>query len=128
MKGAYVVSGSDVKDLVIIGTGSETAVAAESAKSLAAKGIKARVVSMPCVELFLAQDQQYRDTVIPPGARKVSIEAGTTIGWERIVGDGLKIGINHYGASAPGELLSEKFGFAPAGVAEQIEGWVKGKK
>lgn len=127
LKGGYVVSGSDVKDLVIVGTGSEAAVAAESAKLLAGKGIKARVVSMPCVELFLAQDQSYRDSVIPPAARKVSIEAGTTIGWERIVGDGLKIGINHYGASAPGELLSEKFGFAPNGVAERIAGWLQKK-
>jgi transketolase len=65
-------------------------------------------------------DSAKRDAIIPRGAKKVSLEAGVTVGWERIVGsDGLLLGINHYGASAPGELLAEKFGFTPTTVAEK---------
>jgi transketolase len=124
LKGGYVVSGSAETSLVIIATGSEVALAYDAAQELAKDGIKARVVSLPCQELFLKQDQAYRDSVIPPKAKKVSIEAGLTYGWERIVGgSGLKIGIDHYGASAPGELLAEKFGFTPASVVAKIKAW-----
>lgn len=126
LKGGYVVSGTDTTDLVIVATGSEVGLAMDTQTALAADGIKARVVSMPCQELFFEQPQSYRDAVIPPGAKKVSIEAGLTYGWERIVGDsGLKIGIDHYGASAPGELLAEKFGFVPASVSAKIKAWLR---
>lgn len=125
LKGGYVVCGSDQTDVVIVGTGSEVGCAVDAANILEKKGNKVRVVSLPCVELFLEQPQSYRDSVIPPRARKISVEAGTTIGWDRIVGsDGLKIGIDHYGASAPGELLAEKFGFTGELVAQKIEGWL----
>ena len=85
LKGGYVVSQSETKDLVIVATGSEVGLAVDTQTALAAEGIKARVVSMPCQELFLEQPQGYRDSVIPPTAKKVSIEAGLTYGWERIV-------------------------------------------
>ncbi|MCO6432106.1 MAG: transketolase [Deltaproteobacteria bacterium] len=126
LKGGYVVQGASVNDLVIMATGSEVWVAVEAAKILAASGRSARVVSLPCVELFEKQDAAYKANVIPQGAKKVSIEAGITYGWHKLVGEGgLAIGIDHYGASAPGELLAEKFGFTPQAVAERIRGWLK---
>ncbi len=126
LKGGYVVTGGDIKDLVITATGSEVGLAMDTHALLASEGIKARVVSLPCQELFLEQDQNYRDAVIPPGAKKVSIEAGLTYGWERIVGsNGLRIGLDHYGASAPGELLAEKFGFTPKETSRKIKEWLK---
>jgi len=126
MKGAYTVYGKDSSDVVIVATGSEVGAAVEAAKALeAARKIKVRVVSMPCVELFMEQPQSYRDALIPATAKRVSVEAGTTIGWERIVGsDALLIGINHFGASAPGELLADKFGFTAAKIQARIEGWL----
>jgi transketolase len=122
LKGGYVLSGSDCVDLVLVATGSEVALAQESAKLLAQKGKKARVVSLPCVELFLSQDKKYQEQVIPPNAKKVSLEAGVTCGWERIVGSaGLCIGLDHYGASAPASILAEKFGLTAKAVCEKIE-------
>jgi transketolase len=126
LKGAYVVSGEENDKLVIVATGSETWLAVEAAKSLATKGIKARVVSMPCMELFLEQPEPVRNQIIPPGSKRVSIEAGITLGWERITGaGGLTIGLDHYGASAPGEIIAEKFGFTPKAVEEKITKWLK---
>ncbi len=125
LKGGYVVTEAASPDVVLVATGSEVWVAQEAATKLGAKGVKARVVSMPCVELFLKQPAQYRDSVLPKGVRRVSIEAGTTVGWERIAGsDGLLIGIDHYGASAPGGLLAEKFGFTPDQVVGKISGFL----
>jgi transketolase len=112
--------------LVLVATGSEVALACEAKKLLASKGIKARVVSMPCMEKFFEQPQSYREAILPAAAKKVSIEAGITMGWHIIVGSGgLTIGLDHYGASAPGELLAEKFGFTPGAVAQKIEAWLK---
>ena len=125
MRGGYVVCGETAAELTIVATGSEVWLAIDAAKLLAQKGVQARIVSMPCVERFLEQDKSYRDSIIPPTSKRVSIEAGITMGWERIVGsDALLIGINHYGASAPGELLAEKFGFTPAAVAERISSYL----
>lgn len=124
-KGGYVAQGSQNTELVIVATGSEVSLAVEAAKILASKGKQARVVSIPCLELFMQQDSNYRESVIPSKAKKVSIEAGVTYGWERIVGsDGLTIGINHYGASAPANVLSEKFGLTPQAVTQKIENWL----
>jgi transketolase len=126
LKGGYVVQGNEVKDLVIVATGSEVSVVAESLKVLAEKGIKARLVSLPSWELFLEQPESYRNQVIPPTARKVSVEVGVTTGWEKIVGsNSLRIGIDHYGASAPGELLAEKFGFGKDTIAAKIAAWLR---
>ena len=121
LKGAYIVSGENNSEYVIIATGSEAYLACETAKILETNGKSVRVVSMPCMELFKKQDKAFRDSIIPPGATKVSIEAGTTDIWRSIVGDsGISIGIDHYGASAPGELLSEKFGFNAEKIAARI--------
>jgi transketolase len=115
-KGGYVLKDSDGRpDVILIGTGSEVQLAIEAQSQLAAEGIAARVVSMPCREWFDEQDQSYRDSVIPPGVKaRVSVEAGVAFGWRDLVGDaGRSIGIDHYGASASGSVLFEEFGFTP---------------
>jgi transketolase len=114
-KGAYVLKDSDgAPDVVLIGTGSEVQYAVAASEQLAAAGISARVVSMPCREWFDEQDDAYRESVIPADVKaRVSIEAGVSMGWRDIVGDaGRVISINHYGASAAGAKLFEEFGFS----------------
>ncbi len=124
LKGGYVVSGKESTDLTIVATGSEVSLAQATADILKSSNINCRVVSLPCWELFFEQDKSYQESVIPSGSKVVSIEAGVTAGWERIVGkDGLAIGMDRYGASAPGNVLAEKFGFTPAAVAEKIKAW-----
>jgi len=81
-------------------------------------------VSMPAPQLFLAQEAAARDAVLPPGGRRVSIEAGATEGWHRLIGpSGLAIGIDRFGESAPYAQLQEYFGFTPAKVAERVQSW-----
>jgi transketolase len=118
-RGAYVLAnGGDNPDIVLIATGSEVALALRAADELAARKVRARVVSMPSWELFREQGQGYRDAVIPPELKKrLAIEAGATLGWWRWVGDeGDVIGLDHFGASAPGDVLMEKFGFTVENV------------
>jgi len=113
-KGAYILSDSDgTPDLILIGTGSETQLCVKAAEQLRNEGKKVRVVSMPCWELFQEQDAEYQESVLPKAVKKrVSVEAGTTFGWCRYVGDeGITIGIDQYGSSAPGNVVMEKFGF-----------------
>jgi transketolase len=113
-KGGYILSDSDgTPDLILIGTGSETQLCVKAAEQLRNEGKKVRVVSLPCWELFEQQDEQYRESVLPKAVTKrVSVEAGSTFGWCRYVGtEGISIGINHFGASAPGEVALERFGF-----------------
>jgi len=114
-KGAYVME--DGSDVVLIATGSEVPVCLEARKLLAEQGIAARVVSMPSWKLFHEQSKRYRDAVLPPGIPRLSVEAATTFGWCEWADDA--IGIDHFGASAPGEVLLEKFGFTPEHVAER---------
>jgi len=122
-KGGYVVR--DGKDAVLVATGSEVSLAVEAAGILAGQGIDLRVVSLPCWEAFFEQDDAYRASVLGDGLPIASVEAGTTFGWGRIVGnDGLALGIDHFGASAPAEVLAEKFGFAPDQVAARITEWL----
>ena len=106
-------------EVILMGTGSEVQYCVTAQEQLAAEGIAARVVSMPCREWFDEQDQSYKDSVIPPAVRaRVSIEAGVEAGWRDLVGDaGRIIGIEHYGASAAGALLFQEFGFTAATVA-----------
>ncbi len=106
--------------MILIGTGSELQLAFAAAEALEADGIPTRVVSLPCWELFDAQDQAYRDSVLPPAVRKrVSIEIGTSLGWERWVGDeGAIIGLDHFGASAPAGTIFEKLGFTADRVTD----------
>ena len=120
-RGAYVLSeaaGGD-PDLVLIATGSEVSLALDAKKILQDKGVRVRVVSMPCWELFDAQPQSYKDAVLPPSiAARMSIEAGATLGWSKYVGDrGFAFGIDHFGTSAPGADVARSFGFTPENVA-----------
>ncbi len=107
-------------DILLIGSGSEVAVCRDAAALLAAGGRSVRVVSMPSVELFLAQDASYRDEVLPPAVRaRVAVEAGVTTGWERVVGPvGAVVGLDRFGASAPAGRLFAEFGFTPERVAD----------
>ncbi|MCH8994319.1 MAG: transketolase [Chloroflexi bacterium] len=122
-RGAYVLAdaGSDQPDVVLIATGSEVSVAIAARDLLAERGVAARVVSMPSWELFDEQSQSYRDEVLPPTARaRLSIEAGSPQGWRSYVGDaGDVIGIDRFGASAPGKVVLEKFGFTAEAVAQR---------
>jgi transketolase len=120
-KGAYVLADGD--DAIIIGTGSEVSVALAARDELAKQNIKARVVSMPCWELFEEQPQAYRDSVLPPARwQRVSVEAGATFGWRQWIGDrGIAVGIDRFGASAPGEIVLEKLGITSAHVVEAVK-------
>lgn len=120
--GAYrLVSANADRKVVLIATGSEVALAFEVAQALEGHGIGADVVSMPCAELFEAQSDDYRADVLPAGALKVSIEAGSTLGWERYTGtDGINIGLDRFGASAPAGDLFAKFGFTAEAIVPQI--------
>jgi transketolase len=104
---------------VLIGTGSEVDVAVRAAAMLGEHGVRARVVSMPSWELFGQQDESYRERVLgPAGTPRVAVEAGTTLGWDRFVGEnGTIVGIDRYGASGPGAQVLAHFGFTPERVA-----------
>jgi transketolase len=119
-QGGYVLA--DGNDAIIIATGSEVPLALAARDELAKSGVAARVVSMPCWELFATQPQSYRDTVLPPSIyRRVSVEAGVTFGWREHIGDrGIAIGIDRFGASAPGELVLEKLGITPKAVVDAV--------
>jgi len=120
-KGAYVVCEASAEPKVIlIGTGSELSVALEARKKLEADGIATRVVSMPCQEWFDEQDEEYRESVLPSSVTaRVSVEAGIAMGWSKYVGcKGASVSLEHFGASASGALLFEKFGFTADHVAE----------
>jgi transketolase len=124
LRGAYVlVEAPDGRpDVILIGTGSEVTLCVEAQALLADQGVRARVVSMPSWDLFEAQDQAYRDEVLPPDIRsRLSVEAGVTLGWRRWVGDdGDSIGIDgRFGASAPGKTVLEQLGFTSQHVAER---------
>lgn len=121
-KGGYIYQDCEGDpELVFIATGSEVSLAMETARNMNDK--KIRVVSLPCWELFLVQDEDYRNSIIPDsGCVKISMEAGTPMGWERFVGPaGLSIGIDHFGASAPGKDLAQEFGF----TADQVESRIR---
>jgi transketolase len=119
-KGAYVMADAErgVPDVILIGTGSEIGICVEVYERLKKQGIAARVVSMPSWELFEQQDQAYRDSVLPPNVlARVSVEAGSVIGWDRYVGPGgAMIGMRTFGASAPIGDLMTRFGFTPDNV------------
>jgi transketolase len=120
-RGAYVLreSSKDEPDLILIGTGSEVHICVGAAELLEEDGIAARVVSAPCLDRFAEQDQDYRDSVLPPEVRaRVSVEAASPLGWSTWVGDdGEAIGMTTFGASAPQPALYEHFGFTPEKVA-----------
>jgi transketolase len=120
-KGGYVLADSDgTPDVVLMATGSEVQLAVEAKKTLEADGVKARVVSMPCVEWFDAQDAAYRESVLPAGVKaRVSVEAGIAQSWHRFTGDaGVNVSIEHFGASADAATLFREFGFTAEAVVE----------
>ena len=121
-RGAYVLAdaGNGAPDVILIATGSEVALALGARDQLAAEGIMARVVSMPCSELFDRQPRAYRDEVLPPRVMaRVAIEQASTLSWHRYVGDdGAIVGMHTFGASAPLKELVTKFGFTPDAVAD----------
>jgi transketolase len=114
-RGAYVLAdmGDGDPQLILMATGSELHVVVAAAARLASEGINVRVVSFPCWQLFEMQDLAYRESVLPPSIRaRISVEAGATLGWERWVGDeGTVLGLDHFGASAPGDVTLAEFGF-----------------
>ena len=129
-KGAYVLSDSDADaQVVLIGTGSEVHLAVEAQKALADKGINARVVSMPCVEWFDEQPQGYRDSVLPPSVPRVSVEAGISMPWYRIVGEGGEIvSLDHFGASADYKVLYQQFGITAEAVVGAAQRAIENKQ
>jgi transketolase len=124
-RGGYVLADAEGGDpeVILIATGSEVALALGAHEQLISEGVRSRVVSMPCWELFERQEQSYQDEVLPPAIRaRVSIEEASTLGWDRFVGpEGAKIGMHTFGSSAPLKDVQTKFGFTPDKVAERAK-------
>ena len=122
-KGAYIFMEAEggKPDVILIGTGSEVSLCTEAYKKLAELGVKARVVSMPSTYLFEKQDSAYRESILPKSIKKrVTVEAASTFGWHLFAGDeGVMVGIDHYGASAPGGEIMKNFGFTTERVAAE---------
>ena len=120
-RGAYVLvpgrGDGAVPDIVLIGTGSEVQHCLGAAVLLEADGLAARVVSFPSWDLFAAQDAAYRDAVLPPGVPRLAVEAAASFGWERYAD--ATVSIDRFGASAPGAVNMEKFGFSAENVAKR---------
>jgi transketolase len=120
-RGGYVVwESKGFPEVILIASGSEVYLALEAGKILEHKGLHSRVVSMPSWSLFDIQTKEYRDNVLPPEVKgRLSVEAGTSLGWEHYVGSqGISIGINHFGSSAPGKTLMEHYGFTAAHIVD----------
>ncbi|MCG5513953.1 transketolase [Ectothiorhodospira shaposhnikovii] len=123
-RGGYVLHDAGGQpDAIILATGSEVGIAMEAAKALESKGKRVRVVSMPCQEVFDAQDADYRESVLPGAVRaRVAVEAGVTVGWLKYVGlDGRVVGMDRFGESAPGGELMKHFGFTADNVISAVE-------
>ncbi len=125
-KGAYVLEDAEKPQVVLIATGSEVSVIVEAAKRLAANGIRARVVSFPSWKIFEEQTAAYKASVLPAGVPKLAVEAGATLGWWKYVGlDGDVIGVDRFGASAPGAIVLEKLGISVENVTARAKKLVK---
>jgi len=126
LRGAYILveADGDEPEAILVATGSEVAVALEARELLAEKDVAARVVSMPSWEIFDAQEEEYRNTVLPPEVEvRVSVEAGVTMGWQKYVGSrGASVGIERFGASAPGEVVLRELDITPENVANTTLG------
>lgn len=129
-KGASIVKQSRSKpDATILATGSEVSISLEAAKKLEKEGMNLQVVSISCIGNFLKQEQSYREEVIPVNVPVVTVEAGQTLGWGNICScSALHIGIDHFGASAPHQVLAEKYGFTAEAVYNKIKNWLPGVK
>jgi transketolase len=123
-RGGYVLADAEggEPEAILIATGSEVQVALEARALLSDEGVDARVVSLPSWEVFADQSETYRDEVLPPAVTaRVSIEAAATFGWERWIGDrGIAIGVDRFGASAPGEVNMQKYGITAAAAAKTV--------
>src|SRR5262249_27122279 len=117
VRGGYVLRDAEggPAQVVLVATGSEVSVCVAAADALGADGIRARVVSLPCWLIFESQTDEYRGSVLPDGVPTLSVEAAPTFGWSRWADDSL--GIGHFGSSAPGSVVLERFGFTPENVA-----------
>ena len=124
-RGAYIVKDHAKPEVIILATGGEVGLALKAAEKMSSVAI--RVVSMPCWELFEEQETSYRENILPSDClKRVSIEAGSTLGWQKYTGlQGLNIGLDHYGDSAPAEALEVKYGFTVAAVVEKIQRWLQ---
>ena len=126
--GGYILEDCDGKpELILIGTGTELDLCVQAAKRLSTEGEKVRVVSMPCVELFEEQSESYKEEVLPPSIRKrLVVEAAESFGWHKYIGlDGDSVTMNSFGASAPGGLCMEKFGFTVDNVLKKSRNLLK---
>jgi len=119
-KGGYILrEASAAPKVVIMATGTELCMAVSAQEQLEAQGVPTRVVSVPCMELLMAQPASYRRELLPAGAKRIAIEAGVEQGWEKLLGEnGVFIGMTGFGASAPAETLYEKFGITPQAVVK----------
>jgi transketolase len=125
LRGGYVVDAPDGARFTVVATGSEVPLAQAALDLLAKKGIPGRLVSMPCWEVFEAQPAEWREAVVPRALPVAVVEAARGLEWWRLAGrDGLVVGIDRFGASAPEKALAEEYGFTPARVAERIERWI----
>jgi transketolase len=124
-KGAYVLE-SYGKDVIVVATGSEVSVALAAAEELKSAGIMPTVVSMPSFKIFEEQSEEYKMSIFPHGVPKISIEAGATMGWWKYIGrDGIAIGLDRFGASAPGKIALDKLGINQGAVVAAAKKLVK---
>ena len=120
-RGAYILDGSG-RDVILVATGSEVPLILKAAEELKGAGIHSTVVSMPSFKIFEEQDEAYKDSIFPRDVPTVSVEAGATLGWWKYVGrDGVAIGIDRFGASAPGAVVLEKLGISVAHVVDAVK-------
>jgi transketolase len=120
-KGAYQIAGDDKADAVIFATGSEVSIATAALPLLKEKGISAKVISVPSLELFEAQSPEYRAKLIGMPKARVAVEAGIGLSWAKLLGEkGHFVGMHSFGASGPAEQLYEYFGITPKGVVEAV--------
>ena len=116
-------------DIILVATGSEVHLALAAREKLEPQGVRARVVSLPSWNLFDAQPGEYRDAVLPPEVPMLAVEAGVSLGWRPYVGPGIAvIGVNHFGASAPGSVVMNEYGFNVDHVTRQALALIKQQK
>ena len=127
LKGGYIVYGKENTDVAIVATGSEVSISIDAAKALEEEGIKARVISMPCLELFNEQSKEYQETVLPRTiTNRAVVEAGSSLSWGRILGfDGVAITLDGFGASGKGDDLFKHFGFTVENIVEKVKANLK---
>ncbi len=125
--GAYIVEqGSDSPDVLIVATGAELWVSLDAAAALKKEGVTARVVSMPSFEIFEEQSDEYKASIFPDHLPKLAVEAGSAIGWWKYVGrHGDVIGLDRFGASAPGKIALEKLGYSMSNIASRAKALVE---